>query len=215
MTPPGPQDLSLTAEVLLLAIDPGPGGLFRHDGRRFRKLLAATHRSAGRGAGLPGAGGRARRAAVREQTALQAPRQGGANIRATATTRQRLPQDMRRVAARPSSKRGTSRRGHLGEGMGEGLRVREPIQAVRALRQSTALIQAREAGTVRPLRWPSPPAALGNRPRPRQGSRDRQRRHVDVSREDIRGAEAHSGESVMRGELGAEVLPGERLGDEP
>ena len=67
MTPPGPQDLSLTAEVLLLAIDPGPGGLFRHDGRRFRKLLAATHRSdTGRGAGLPGAGGRARRAAVRE-----------------------------------------------------------------------------------------------------------------------------------------------------
>ncbi len=62
------KDLSLSAELLLLAIDPTEGGLFPHHSRRFRKALAHAHR-ADRGDATTGPLGRRtgpRREAVRE-----------------------------------------------------------------------------------------------------------------------------------------------------
>ena len=57
--------LSLTAELLLIAIDPANGRLVRRRRLRFRKALATAH-----GASGPGAAGRARRAAIRELRAV-------------------------------------------------------------------------------------------------------------------------------------------------
>jgi hypothetical protein len=62
--------ISLAAELLLLAIDPEKGGLLPRRRRRFRRALAATHGSAGRGRRLPGAGRRACRHAARELEGL-------------------------------------------------------------------------------------------------------------------------------------------------
>lgn len=60
-------DLSLSAELLLLAIDPTEGGLFPHDRRRFRKALAHAHRVDRGDATIAVRGaGRARREAVGE-----------------------------------------------------------------------------------------------------------------------------------------------------
>lgn len=56
-------DVSLTAELFLLAVDPGDGGLVPHARRRLRNALAATR---GTGCVLPGAAWRARRAAKDE-----------------------------------------------------------------------------------------------------------------------------------------------------
>ena len=56
-------EVSLSAELLLLAVDPGDGGLLPHSRRRLRKALAATRES---GHALPGAGRRAHRAAMDE-----------------------------------------------------------------------------------------------------------------------------------------------------
>ena len=58
-----PGEVSLSAEVLLFAVDPGQGGLLPHSRRRFRRALAATRES---GYGLPGAAWRARRTAMGE-----------------------------------------------------------------------------------------------------------------------------------------------------
>lgn len=46
-------DLSLAAETLLLAIDPGRGGLLARNRRRFRKAVSAAHRVAQGGSGRP------------------------------------------------------------------------------------------------------------------------------------------------------------------
>lgn len=62
----GEPSLSLTGELLLLAIDPGPGGLFPHDRRRFRRALAATHRPESGGGGFLQGPRRARRSAIAE-----------------------------------------------------------------------------------------------------------------------------------------------------
>ena len=61
------EDLSLSAEFLLLAIDPAEGGLFPRHRRRFREALAHAY-GADRGAvrRAPRGAGRVRRAAVRE-----------------------------------------------------------------------------------------------------------------------------------------------------
>jgi len=63
LTAVGRDDLSLTAELLLPAVDPGDGGLLPHSRRRLRRALAASR---GTGHGLPGAAWRARRAATDE-----------------------------------------------------------------------------------------------------------------------------------------------------
>lgn len=60
-----PAEVSLSAEVLLLAVDPGQGGLLPHSRQRFRRALAATRESGYR---LPGAPWWARRAAIAELT---------------------------------------------------------------------------------------------------------------------------------------------------
>jgi hypothetical protein len=52
--------------MLLLAIDPGDGGLLPRSGRRFRRALVATRES---GSGFPGAARRAQRAAAGELSA--------------------------------------------------------------------------------------------------------------------------------------------------
>lgn len=60
-----PGDVSLSAELLLLAVDPGKGGLLPHSRQRFRRALAASREAGYR---LPGAAWRARRAAIDELT---------------------------------------------------------------------------------------------------------------------------------------------------
>ena len=58
-----PAEVSLPAELLLFAVDPGQGGLLPHSRRRFRRALAATRETGHR---LPGAAGRTRRDAIDE-----------------------------------------------------------------------------------------------------------------------------------------------------
>ena len=84
------EDLSLTAELLLLAIDPGRGGLFPRRRRRFRKALAAAHQAERGDARRAAKGARgARREAVREleRVGLVQPRRVFGRLRLADSTR--------------------------------------------------------------------------------------------------------------------------------